>query len=474
MNPPASRSAAIARAVRHFDAGDFIADLARRVAVRTESQLPEGAPFLREYLAGEIAPAFERMGFGCETFANPVTGAGPLLVASRIEDERLPTVLLYGHGDVIRGLSGQWSNDASPWELRRDGDRYYGRGTADNKAQHSVNMAALGSVIAERGALGFNAKYLIETGEEIGSPGLAEFCRQHAERLAADVLIASDGPRLAQDRPTIYLGSRGALNLDFTVDLRAGAHHSGNWGGLLANPGVGLAHALASIIDRDGHVLARGILPECSPDPVRRALADCDVAPGPTEPAVDDEWGERGLTRAEKVYGWNTFEVLAMRTGNPDNPVNAIPGRATAHCQVRFVAGTDPAGLVPALRRHLDHHGFGNVGVKAADKGFFHATRLDPDDPWVHWAAGSIAATLGARPAVLPNIGGSLPNECFADILGLPTLWVPHSYAGCSQHAPDEHVLAPVLREGLQMMAGLFWDMAVDSPRMESKRPGRC
>jgi acetylornithine deacetylase/succinyl-diaminopimelate desuccinylase-like protein len=197
---------------------------------------------------------------------------------------------------------------------------------------------------------------------------------------------------------------------------------------------------------------------------VRAALADCDVVPGPTEPAVDDGWGEPDLSRAEKVYGWNTFEVLAFRTGNPDNPVNAIPGRATAHCQVRFVAGTDPQGFVPALRRHLDAHGFGNVQVSTADEGFFHATRLDPAHPWVRWAVDSIARTTGARPAVLPNIGGSLPNECFADILGLPTLWVPHSYAGCSQHAPDEHVLGRVLREGLQIMTGLFWDLAEGAP----------
>ncbi|HWP90096.1 MAG TPA: peptidase dimerization domain-containing protein, partial [Burkholderiales bacterium] len=187
---------------------------------------------------------------------------------------------------------------------------------------------------------------------------------------------------------------------------------------------------------------------------------DCAVEPGADEPAVDDWWGEPGFTRAEKVYGWHTFEVLAFRTGNPENPVNAIPGRATAHCQIRFVAGADPHSFVPALRKHLAAHGFDKVRVEQAKKGFFHATRLDPDHPWVHWAVESIARTTGAKPAVLPNIGGSLPNECFADTLGLPTIWVPHSYAGCSQHAPDEHVLAPILREGLQMMTGLYWDLA--------------
>ena len=459
-----SRESALGRAARHFDDGAFIADLARRVAIRTESQVAESRPFLSDYLTSEIGPAFERMGFAVEICANPVAEGGPFLVASRIEDPRQPTMLCYGHADVIRGLAGQWSSGRSPWTLARDGDRYYGRGTADNKAQHSVNMAALATVIGERGCLGFNAKFLLETGEEIGSPGLAEFCARERGRLCADVLIASDGPRLSAPRPTIYLGSRGALNMDFSVDLREGAHHSGNWGGLLANPGVVLAHALASIISRDGRVMVPELLPEGIPDSVRAALADCDVVPGATEPAVDDGWGEPDLTRAEKVYGWNTFEVLAFRTGNPDNPVNAIPGRATAHCQVRFVAGTDPQAFVPALRRHLDAHGFGNVQVASADKGFFHATRLDPAHPWVRWAVDSITRTTGARPAVLPNIGGALPNECFADILGLPTLWVPHSYAGCSQHAPDEHVLGSILREGLQIMTGLFWDLAEGTP----------
>ncbi len=65
---------------------------------------------------------------------------------------------------------------------------------------------------------------------------------------------------------------------------------------------------------------------------------------------------------------------------------------------------------------------------------------------------------------MLPNLGGSLPNACFTEILGLPTIWVPHSYRGCSQHAPNEHLLAPVVREGLQMMAGIWWDIGEAPP----------
>jgi hypothetical protein len=82
----------------------------------------------------------------------------------------------------------------------------------------------------------------------------------------------------------------------------------------------------------------------------------------------------------------------------------------------------------------------------------------------VDWARDSIVRSTGQRPDVLPNLAGSLPNDVFADLLGLPTLWVPHSYPACAQHAPNEHLLAPVVREGLQVMAGLYWDLGEAGP----------
>jgi acetylornithine deacetylase/succinyl-diaminopimelate desuccinylase-like protein len=139
--------------------------------------------------------------------------------------------------------------------------------------------------------------------------------------------------------------------------------------------------------------------------------------------------------------------------------MNAIPGRAEAHCQLRFVVGTEVDDVLPALRRHLERHGFGAIVVTPSPEPVMHATRLDVDNPWVGLTASSLERTTGKKPAILPNLGGSLPNDTFSEILGLPTVWIPHSYAGCSQHAPDEHALAPILREGLGLMTGLFWDV---------------
>jgi acetylornithine deacetylase/succinyl-diaminopimelate desuccinylase-like protein len=451
-----SREAAIARAEAYFDSGDFKRDLARRVAMPTESQNPERAPVLAEYIKKEMKPALEGLGFKTQVLHE---GKWPFLFAERREDERAPTVFGYGHGDVIRGLDDGWEEGLSPWRLTERGDRWYGRGVVDNKGQHAINIGALRAVLEARGRLGFNAKYLIEMGEEMGSPGLRELCTKHKELFRSDVLIGSDGPRLTAERPTVFLGSRGGVTFDIWIDAREGGHHSGNWGGLLSDPAIQLAHAIASIAGPTGQIRIPEWVPEGIPDNVRRVLADCEVESGVDGPAIDPNWGEPGLTAAEKVFGWCSFTVLAYEAGNPKTPVNAVPPRAWARCQLRFVVGVDWQNVLPALRRHLDRHGFPMVQVAKSRDEVFHATRLDPDHPWVQWAVASIARTTNKKPAILPNLGGSLPNDIFSELLELPTVWVPHSYPACSQHAPNEHLPVAIAREGLAMMAGLYWDL---------------
>ena len=182
---------------------------------------------------------------------------------------------------------------------------------------------------------------------------------------------------------------------------------------------------------------------------MRRALADCEVDRGPDGPTIDPDWGEPGLTAAEKVFGWSSFDVLAFEAGNPESAgrrrSRRAPGRAascaswsasTRRTSCRRCAGTSTG----TASRH--------VRVARAGDEMLHATRLDPDHPWVDWVVRSITETTGRKPAILPNLGGSLPNDVFAEILGLPTLWVPHSYPGCSQHAPNEHLPRAIAARG--------------------------
>ncbi len=458
-----SREAAVKRALAYFDDEDgYYKDLERCVAVPTECQEPERLPDLYRYLSDEMTPSFEALGYGCHIYDNPIAGQGPALLATRIENPSLPTVLGYGHGDVIRGYEGQWRDGLSPWAVTRDGDKVYGRGTADNKGQHLVHMAAIATILEERGSLGFNSKFMIETGEENGSKGLKDLVAAAKDDFAADVYFFSDGPRVDMTRPNITLGNRGSVNFDLSIDLRDGGHHSGNWGGLLANPGIILAHAIATIADARGKVLIDAWRPGPIPNSVRDCLKDIKRDGGANAPEIDTDWGEPGLTTAEKVYGWNTFEVLAFRTGNPDNPVNAIPPRARANCQLRYVVGIDPDGILPALRRHLDDNGFPMITIDDPPPGndaVFAAARTDPDHPWAQWVRAAVTRTTGEMTVVNPNSGGSICNDIFQDVLELPIVCLPLSYSGCSQHAPNEHILWSLTREGMALVTGIYWDL---------------
>ncbi len=457
-----SREEAVAATHAYFDDGRFVTDLARRVAIPTESQKPDSRPAMDYYLETEMIPAFEAMGHECRIFENPVAGKGPVLLATRMEDEALPTVLGYGHGDVVRGLEDEWRDGLNPWVAEQRGERLYGRGTADNKGQHTINMTAMARVLEARGRLGFNSKFMIEMGEENGSPGLDGIISDNLEAFSADVFIASDGPRVEPDRPTIFLGARGCRNFDLILNLREGGHHSGNWGGLLANPGVILSHAIATIISPGGKILIKEWLPPPLSNSVRNALATIKVSGGEGAPEIDEDWGEPGLSPAEQVYGWNSFEVLAFKTGNPARPVNAVPPVARANCQLRFVAGTDRDNIIPALRKHLDAHGFQAIAIEPPppeNAGDFAASATPPDNPWAAWASASMERTTTKPTAVVPSLGGSICNDLFNITLGLPTIWVPHSYSACSQHAPNEHILLPQFREALGVMAGIYWDL---------------
>lgn len=458
-----SRQAAIARAHASFDDGTFLDRLRTLVAVPTESHPPGHRADLIRYCTEVLGPMVEREGFSVAILDNPEPRHGPVLLASRIEDPALPTVMIYGHGDVVRAMPERWRTGLDPWTLAVEGDRIYGRGVVDNKGQHLLAIEALRAVVAVRGRLGFNAKIFVETGEEAGSPGLRGILQRDREACAADVFIALDGLRQSASIPEVGLGTRGGVAMDLVVHLRDGGYHSGHWGGLLADPAVVLSHAIASIISRDGRILVAGWTPTTIPADVRSACAAITVDEVPGAPQPDPGWGEPGLTRAERIFMWTSAVVLASMSGQPDSPVNAVSGTARARLQVRHTVDVPADGLLDALRAHLDVNGFGEVQVVAVqERDAFPASRTPLDDPWVGRVVRSMSETAGRPPNLVPSIGASGPSELFRQELGTSILWLPFSHGGCNQHGPDEHGLGSLFRTGLGLMAGLWWDFGTE------------
>ena len=196
------------------EAPAFRERMAQLVAMQTDAKAGDAAKWTAaclDLMAGWLAD----LGFVHERH---MADGNAFLVARRTEADDLPTVLTYSHGDTVPGMAGDWAEGRDPWTLTEDGPLWYGRGIADNKGQFLVNLTAVEALLEARGSLGFNLVWLIEMGEETGSPGLAEFCAEHGDLLKADVLIASDGPRIAADKPTLFLGARGGVT--YRLDLK--------------------------------------------------------------------------------------------------------------------------------------------------------------------------------------------------------------------------------------------------------------
>lgn len=451
---------ALKRSKKLFVDGVFFEHLRNLVKIVTDSKNSRCAEDLVVYYTRGLSNILTELGIQTDIIENPIKNSPPFLIGSRIESPELKTILLYGHGDTVPLQEGQWKEGISPSDLKITDDKIYGRGVADNKGQHLINLLALHSVLRTRTKLGFNLKIIFEMGEEIGSPGLYELCEAYKEYFKSDVLIASDGPRVAVDVPTVFLGSRGALNFELEVNYRSGAHHSGNWGGVLSDPGIRLSNALSTIADKKGKILIDNWKPTSLTSSVRERLK---LLPNTISDTliIDENWGEPGLSSNEKLFGWNSFSILALKSGNIDEPVNAIQPSAKALCQLRFVVGTNANEVISSLRNHLDQKGFTDVKIITENAINFDASRTDLNNIWLQKVESILEEFYGDKIHVIPNLAGSLPNNCFTDILEIPTIWIPHSYKECSQHAPNEHLPIDLLKDSLLLMTNLYWNLGV-------------
>ena len=251
--------------------------------------------------------------------------------------------------------------------------------------------------------------------------------------------------------------------------MREGGHHSGNWGGLLSNPAIILANAVSSIIDAKGSLKVEGLMVKKIPTSVKNALRGLKRDGGPNSPKIDLNWGPLGRTSIEKATASNTFEILSFSAGDPLHPVNAVPPFAKAACQIRFVMGTNLNDIIPTLRQHLDQFGFEKVEICdpiRSNSISFEASRTDPNSPFPKWVSSIISKVTKKDCGILPNSAGSNMTEVIQYDLGIPIVWLPLSYTGCSQHAPNEHMLKSLMREGITLVASIYLHLGQKSSQL--------
>jgi acetylornithine deacetylase/succinyl-diaminopimelate desuccinylase-like protein len=366
-----------------------------------------------------------------------------------------PTILVYGHYDVQPpGDPAEWTTPAFAPAVR-DG-RIHARGATDDKGPVFV---ALETARAFGGAPPLTVKFLIEGGEEIGSPALPGFLREHADELRADLVVSADGAMWRPSEPSVPIAAKGLLALDIEVTGPGSDLHSGRHGGAVHNPNHALARILASLHDPDGRVAVPGFY---------AGVRDVDVGEIPFSEAdyrrdvgVPELFGEPGYSTLERLWTRPTLEVNGLHGGGD---FTVIPRRARAHVTCRLVPGQDPDAVFAAIERHVAAPPGVTVSVRR-QPGAVPAYALDPEHPAVSAAVAALRHAYPQSEPLLVRIGGTLPAAVvFERELGLKTLLFSFSTADERLHAPDEFFRLERIDAGIAAWSELWRRLSAMMP----------
>ena len=425
------------------------------------SGIPEYAPDCRraaEWLAEELRAA------GVEHVEVAETGGHPVVYGDWLHAPSAPTVLVYGHYDVQPGDPLElW--ETAPFEPIVRGDRMIGRGAADDKGQVHLHVRAVEAVLATRGRLPVNVRYLFEGEEESGSAHLDAWLEANRERLAADVVVISDSGFFEGNRPAITVGLRGLMYAQVdvtgpTVDL-----HSGTHGGAVQNPANALCAIVATLKDEAGRVAIPGFYDDVRPlgeaDRAAIAALPFDEEAYRAELGVPALVGEAGYTTLERRGARPTLDVNGIWGGfTGEGPKTIIPAHAHAKISCRLVADQDPHRIFELFRAHVERVEPPGVRVTAQMLGGGHPLLTPIDHPATRAAARALEATFGEQPLYIRE-GGTIPVAAsFARILGLPVVLLGFTPPHDNAHAPNEWMDLRNYETGIRTVARLFDELA--------------
>ena len=396
---------------------------------------------------------------GLETRVIPTAG-WPMVFGQRCDTPDAPTVLIYGHYDVQPPDPLElWVSP--PFEPTIRGGRLYARGVGDNKGQHFANILAIEALLAVRGGLPCNVKVLLEGEEEIGSPQMPAFVREHHDILGADLVITSDGPVDESGRSQVVFGVRGVLSFELRARGANRDLHSGNWGGIAPNPIWTLVQLLATMKNDRGEVTIDGFYDDVLPltDLERQALDALPVDVEAVKRSLDlrdlDQPVERGYY--ERLSAWPTFTINGFHAGyGGPGSKTVLPHEAFVKCDMRMVEAQTADDIFAKVQAHVRRHA---SGVEVVRQGSMDPSKTPLDSPFATSIIAGVTAAQGEEPLTVPALGGSLPDYVFTKTLGIPSFTVPYANADESNHAPNENLeierFYMGIRTGVAMLAHL-------------------
>lgn len=422
------------------------------------STLPEHAGDCRraaEFLAAELTAT------GLEHVEVCETGGHPIVYADWLHAEGAPTIVVYGHYDVqpVDPLD-EWTSP--PFEPVVAGDRVLARGACDDKANTMIAIQAASALLATRGRLPLNVRFVFEGEEEAASEHLEPWLIANRDRLGGQVAVISDTGFFEGNLPAITVGLRGLMYSQIDVRGPSQDVHSGGYGGSIDNPANALAQIIAALKGPDGRIRIPGFYDDVVP------LSDAERAAFAAMPFDEEAYredlgvpalvGEVGFTTLERRGARPTLDVNGIWGGfQGEGSKTIIPGQAHAKVSCRLVANQDPDRIFEALRAFVLDIAPPGVTVDVQLLGSGRGSLTSIEHPATRAAAAAIRDIFGVEP-LYPREGGSIPFVAtFESVLGLPVVLLGFGPANGNTHAPNEWMDLGNYEAGVRTMAR-YWD----------------
>jgi acetylornithine deacetylase/succinyl-diaminopimelate desuccinylase-like protein len=388
-----------------------------------------------------------------------LTNGYPIVFGQKIIDEKLPTVLVYGHYDVQPADPLElWTTP--PFEPQIRMGKIFARGASDDKGQMYMHIKALQTLLNTQ-KLPCNLKFMFEGEEEVGSKHLGDFVRANKEKIAADVVLISDTGIISMDCPSITTGLRGLAYMEVEVTGPNKDLHSGMFGGSVANPINILCQLIASLHDEKGRITIpsfyKNVVDLSEQEREKLAQAPFSIEQYKEEMGVEDVWGEDGYSTRERFSIRPTLDVNGIWGGyTGEGAKTVLPSKAFAKISMRLVPNQSSSEISALFQKHFEsiapksvkvvvkpHHG-GEPVVTPVDSDFYKAAERAMQKVW------------GKKP-VPTREGGSIPIVAlFEKELGLKTILMGFGLDEDAIHSPNESYGVSNYFMGIETICAFF------------------
>ncbi|HEY61171.1 MAG TPA: dipeptidase [Anaerolineae bacterium] len=377
--------------------------------------------------------------------------------------KQAPTALIYGHYDVQPAEPiDKW--DSPPFEPVVRGENIYARGVTDMKGQVLATIKAVKAII-KTGDMPVNVKFMIEGEEEIGSPNLAKFIKDHKDMLACDFALNPDTGMIAPNVPTITYALRGLAYFELKIYGPALDLHSGVYGGVVHNPAQALAELIAGMHDNNGKVTLPGFYDSVRPlDPEERE----ELSRSPMDEnfylertGVKKLWGEKEYTPVERTGARPTLEINGMFSGFiGKGSKTVLPAFAMAKISCRLVPDQHPDEVHNQLIAYLKQNAPDTIRWEVSVLTGGEPSLSNRNSKWVKAYLKAAETSWGTRP-IFKREGGSVPVVSdFQKILNVDSVNIGFATPDDNMHGPNEKLHLPTWFHGMDALVHFFYNLS--------------